>query len=377
MSEPCPLRSRPLIAVLPGDGIGPEVIRAALAVLEISGFEAEYRWADVGWAQWCAHGDALPAQTLETVRTSDAALFGAITSKSAREATAELAPALRAQAPVYRSPIVRLRQELDLFACLRPSRAPAAAGSRAPVDILTVREGTEGEYAGVEHHWPSAEAAEDPRYARWRGAGWLAVTERIVSERACSRVALAAFRAASARRERRVVLAEKANILRATGGLFVEAASNVAESFPDIDLVVENVDATCMRLAMDPAAYGVILAGNLFGDIISDIACGLTGGPGLAASASLGPRHAVFEPVHGSAPDIAGKAIANPLAAIRAAAMLAAHLGDADTARRIDHAVDRVLTEQRTRTPDLGGSHTTTDMTTAVLRALDAPAPAL
>jgi len=367
------MNSVPEVILLPGDGIGPEVTAAAVRVVESAGFEARWTEMPIGWRIWREEGDALPSETLDAVRRARVALFGAITSKADDQAQAELAPHLRNCGLRYRSPIVRLRTELDLFATERPAKGRG-------VNLVTIRESTEGLYAGIETGpVEPTDARHHPDLAAFTARGRIATSTRVVTEAACERIARIAFQRAEARRETRVVLADKPNVLRVTGGLFMDAARRVGADFPGIELAIENVDATCMRLAMAPGAYGVILAGNLFGDIISDLAAGLTGGPGLAASASVGERCAVFEPVHGSAPDIAGAGRANPIAAIRAGAMLADHVGRTRIARRIEAAIERVLAEGSVLTPDLGGSATTDETTDAVIAALESadapPAP--
>lgn len=371
----------PRVAVMSGDGIGPEVIAAARRVLDHAGFRARWIELPIGWELWKSEGNALPDRTLTALRTCGAALLGAITSKPEREAAAELSPELRGRGLAYRSAIVRLRQEMDLYACLRPARLwPGVRGtsfdaaSAQEIDILTVRENTEGLYRGLEY----ASLAQSP-LREWHSLecrpedGRVAASLRITSERASLRIAKRAFEAARERGVSRVTLLEKPNILRCSGGLMVECARRVGESFPDIELEVENIDAACMHAVLNPARYGVVLAENLFGDIFSDLVAGLTGGPGLAASANLGDRFGVFEPVHGSAPDLEGTGKANPIATIIAGAMMARHLGQSNVADRIEQAVGHVLACREIRTPDLGGMHGTEAMTDAVLRSLEHP----
>ncbi|MEN0021369.1 MAG: isocitrate/isopropylmalate dehydrogenase family protein, partial [Planctomycetota bacterium] len=373
-----------VIAVLPGDGIGPEVTAAAVRTLQALGLEAEYTEHNIGWAQWCERGEPLPQATIDAVRAADATLLGAITSKTEREAQAELAPELQGRGLRYRSPIVRLRQQLDLYACLRPARTPPGIDTpHDDVDLLVVRENTEGLYAGVEAYLgevgPQTQqlAAFDAHFgSRFAGRGEVAATVRIISALACERIARFAFEQAARRGETHVVLADKPNVMRATGAVFVDAARRVADDFANIELVIENVDATAMLIAQSPQRYGVIVADNLFGDILSDVAAGVTGGPGLAASANIGPDAAVFEPVHGSAPDIAGTGSANPIACLRAAAMLAEQLQQPAIARAIDAGIDEVLSAGRVRTPDLGGNATTDQLTDAIIEAALAADPA-
>ena len=376
------MSNTPHIVLLPGDGIGPEVTRAAQRVLIEAGLRATFEERAIGWREWCERGEPLPPETLEAVRGASATLMGAITSKPEGEAARELAPALRGRGLKYRSPIVRLRQELDLYAGLRPARAwPGVEGARCGTDMLTVRESTEGMYAGVEIEDLDGDRAAMIHYGlatlRERARGRVALSARVTTEHASRRIVRVAMEEARRRARRagetaRVTLLEKPNILRATGGLMLEAARAVATDYPDVVLEVENIDAACMHAVMDPARYGVVVAENLFGDIFSDLAAGLAGGPGLAPSASVGDRHALFEPVHGSAPDIAGKGVANPIAAILSGAMLAAHVGQGDVASRIERAVGITLrdSDAATLTPDLGGLGTTATLTDAILRNL-------
>jgi isocitrate/isopropylmalate dehydrogenase len=372
----------PHVAILPGDGIGPEVIDSARAVLVEAGCACTFAAHAIGWAEWCERGEPLPRETLEGVRQADAALMGAITSKPEREARAELAPDLRDAGLRYRSPIVRLRRELDLYACLRPARSWEGVASVSPrTDILTVRESTEGLYSGIEIDdvEPALAAMVHRELAsvRERTSGRVALSARVTTERASRRIIrIACERARMRAGERggpaRVTVLEKPNILRATGGVMLEAASAASRDYPDVAIEIENIDAACMQVVMEPARYGVVVAENLFGDIFSDIAAGMSGGPGLAPSANIGDGPALFEPVHGSAPDLAGRGIANPIAAILSGAMLARHIGQPEVGARMERAVGRTLRDGAAceRTPDLGGRGTTRTLTEAVLRNL-------
>ncbi len=372
----------PHITLLPGDGIGPEVTAAALTILIDAGLAATYSTHAIGWTEWCERGEALPSETLGAVRASAATLMGAITSKPEAEAARELAPRLRDQGLRYRSPIVRLRQELDLFAGLRPARAwPGVPCAHPETDILTVRESTEGLYCGIELSDIGTEHAAMIHYElaciRERTAGRVALSARVTTEHASRRIVRVAFQQARTRAEARgtqpkVTLLEKPNILRATGSVMLDAARAVATDFSDVTFEIENIDAACMHAVMDPTRYGVVVAENLFGDIFSDLAAGLSGGPGLAPSASIGDAHALFEPVHGSAPDIAGGNIANPIAAILSAAMLARHINQPEVADRVERAVARTLADADASilTPDLRGHGSTTTLTDAILRNL-------
>lgn len=356
------------IALLPGDGIGTEVISAAVRVLDAAGFEAEYLHADVGWHFWRTEGDALPARTVDLLRRCDAAFFGAITSKPADEAANELSPALRARGLKYGSPIVRLRQLFDLHTALRPCRAYPGnpRNIRDDIDIVVFRENTEGLYGGIEWHpLPEsvAHAMADETHGhptkmrRWFDAGLdnVALSTRFVSRAGCERIVRAAFQHAVKNDRRRVTLLEKPNVLRETGGLFTRVFRQIAAEFPTIEAREANIDSACMQMVTDPGRFDVVVAENMFGDIVSDLAAGLVGGLGFAPSANIGDRFAVFEPTHGSAPDIAGRGIANPIAAILAARMMLEWLGEREIADRVEAAVASLIADRQVNTPDVAG----------------------
>ena len=361
------------IACLGGDGIGPEVLDATRLVLDAIGFEADYVPADIGWRFWCEEGNALPGRTLDVLRSTRCAMFGAITSKPASDAARELAPSLQSRGFTYASPIVQLRREFNLYANIRPGRTllPAAQS----VDVIVVRENTEGLYAGLESH-PTPQslvAALDPSrrllHLREIDPQDLALSVRVTTRASCERIVARAFELAAGLGRRRVTLVDKANVLRATGGLMTEVARTVAKRYPQIEFREAHIDTACMDLVRKPGEFDVIVAENLFGDILSDLVAGLTGGPGLAPSANIGDRYAVFEPVHGSAPDIAGKGVANPCAAILSAAMMLDWLGEHERAQHLQRSVARVLADGKVRTPDLGGTDTTKRMATAIIAA--------
>lgn len=371
--------TRPRIAYLPGDGVGPEVLAVGRRVLEAAGFEADWVELPVGWSEWTARGEALPAATLEEARRCDAVYFGAITSKPTDEGERELHPSLRGAGRIYRSPIVRLRQELDLFANVRPVRSiPGNRNNvRDDLDLVIFRENTEGLYAGVEAHPFPSELAD-----AWRRAGATrtpppgadtAVSLRVVTRRATERIVRAAFEYAAAHRRRKVTLVEKANVLRATGGFVRRVFQDVAARYPHLQTEELHIDAACARLVRQPSAFDVVVATNLFGDILSDIAAEVAGGLPLAASANVGDGHALFEPVHGSAPDIAGQGIANPLGAVLSGALLARHLGRPDVAERVEASVAALLAEATVLPRDLGGQANTAQVERALLAHLATP----
>lgn len=358
------------VAWLPGDGIGPEVCDAARLVLDAAGFQAEYLPGDIGWQFWCAEGDPLPSRTIDLLRRTDCAFFGAITSKPASEAARELAPELRGQGMLYRSPIVRMRQMLDLYVCLRPCRAFPGnpLNYRENIDLVVFRENTEGMYIGVEFPQIPDVMRQAPAVAALPADA--AVSIRSITPGASRRIVDAAFRYAVERHRPKVTVVHKANVLRATCGVFLEAAREVAARYPEIEFETANVDAMGMWLIKNPLHYGVIVTTNLFGDILSDLCAQLVGGMGFAYSGNIGGDYAVFEPTHGSAPKYAGQNKVNPLAAILAAKMMAEWLGEREIARTIEAAVAEVVKSGTARTYDMGGSASTRDVAESVAAAL-------
>jgi isocitrate/isopropylmalate dehydrogenase len=362
--------SRYRIAWLPGDGIGREVSDAARLVLDAAGFDAEYLDGDIGWDFWCREGDALPARTLELLRSTHCAFFGAITSKPAGEAARELAPELHGKSLSYRSPIVRMRQMLDLYVCLRPCRAFRGnpLNYRPDIDLVVFRENTEGMYIGVE--FPTVPEAFRAEAAMKRIPEDAALSIRAVTRKASRRIVEAAFQYAVKHGRRKVTAVHKANVLRATCGVFLEAAQEVAARYPHIEFDTANVDAMCMWLLKNPRNYEIIVTTNLFGDILSDLCAQLVGGMGFGYSGNIGDTYGVFEPTHGSAPKYAGKNKVNPLAAILAAAMMLEWLGETTLARDIERAVASVVERGAVRTYDMGGNAGTMDMARSVAESL-------
>lgn len=328
------------ICLIEGDGIGTEVVPATRRVLESCGVPMEFREARAGWEVFQKEGTSVPEETVELVESCDATLAGAFTS-----------PSHKVQG--HYGAIRYLRRRLDLFANLRPARTRPLPGCFENVDMMMVRENTEGLYVEQERRY-----------------GDLAVADAVVTRRASERIAKVAVEQALARR-RKLAIVHKANVLPLTSGLFLESARQVAAGYQEVESYDVIVDAAAMKLVRDPASFDVLVTTNLFGDILSDLMAGLVGGLGLAPSANLGEKHAVFEPVHGSAPDIAGKGIANPLACILTAALMLQHLGESETAQRIERAVDQVLSDGPL-TPDLGGKASTDEITAAVVDALTA-----
>ncbi|MCL4402562.1 MAG: isocitrate/isopropylmalate dehydrogenase family protein [Acidobacteria bacterium] len=356
------------VAWLPGDGIGPEVCNAARTVLDAVEFPAEYIHGDIGWEFWKSEGDALPARTVDLLRSTDCAFFGAITSKPAAEAERELAPELQGRGFTYRSPIVRMRQMLDLYTCLRPCKAFASnpLNYREDIDLAVFRENTEGMYIGVEF----TEVPDAFYPALNRIPREAAISIRSITREGSRRIVEAAFEYAIRHGRRKVTAVHKANVLRATCGLFLEAAREVAAKYPGIQFDTANVDAMCMWLLKNPSNHDVILTTNLFGDILSDLCAQLVGGMGFAYSGNIGDKYAVFEPTHGSAPKYAGLNKVNPLAAILAAKMMLEWLGESAKACEIEQAVAEVVRRGEVRTYDMGGSASTCEMAAAVAHAL-------
>ncbi len=363
------------IAWLPGDGIGTEVMEAARLVLDAVRLDAEYVHGDIGWDFWCREGDAFPRRTVDLLGNVDAAMFGAITSKPAKTAEAELVPSLRGTGLVYRSPIVRMRQMFDLYICLRPCRAYAGnpLNLKEGIDLVVFRENTEDLYAGVEFNPVPAPLAEllgkiSPPYAPFKDlpSGEVAVSCKVNTRKGSARIVRAAFEFARKYGRKKVTVVHKANVVRATDGLFFEEAKNVARDFPDIPMDDANVDAICMWLLKNPLAYDVLVAPNLYGDIISDLAAQMVGGLGFGCSGNIGTNLAVFEPSHGSAPKYAGQYKVNPIATILAAKMMLDWLGETEKGTRIEEATASVIREGKVRTYDMGGSAKTLDIARAV-----------
>ena len=363
------------IAWLPGDGIGRDVMEAARLVLERLALDAEYVGGDIGWEFWRAEGNPLPERTKDLMRGTDCAPFGAITSKPKDEAARELASELQDKGYVYYSPIVRLRQEFNLYVNMRPCKAYAGnpLNYREDVDLVIFRENTEGLYAGVE--WspvPSAVyeclMANHKKMAAFAGVPLdeLAISTRIMTKVACERIVRAGFEFAKKNGRRSVTIVEKPNVLRETGGLMVRAARDVAKDYPNVELWEANIDAMAMWLIKNPQDYDVLVAENMFGDIISDEAAQLVGGLGFACAGNVGDDYAVFEPTHGSAPKYAGQYKVNPTATLLAARMMLEYLGEEDKAAALEAAIASVIEESKVRTYDMGGASSTLEMAEAV-----------
>lgn len=324
---------------IPGDGIGPEIVDAALRSVEAAGGNIEWIAVKAGTAAERELGEPLPETTLATIRQHRIALKGPLATPIGSG---------------YVSVNVTLRRALDLYANVRPARSFAGVPSRYEnVDLVIVRENTEGMYAGIEQS-----LSADGEVAR---------TVSQITRKGSERIVRFACEYARSNGRGQVCVVHKANILKLTSGLFLETARAVAREFPDIKVRELIVDNACMQLVRDPTQFEVIVTTNLFGDIISDLCAGLVGGLGLVPGANIGESGAIFEAVHGTAPDIAGKGVANPTAMMLAAAMLLEHVGQKTAARRLSGAVERALLDAKNRTVDVGGSATTEVFTRSVI----------
>jgi isocitrate dehydrogenase (NAD+) len=331
--------------LVPGDGIGPEIVAAVVAVLDALGAPFTWDVQEGGMAAVTHAGDPLPASLLDSIRRTRLALKGPLAT------------------PVgggFRSVNVRLREEFGLYANVRPVRTLVPGGRYENIDLVVVRENLEGLYVAFEHYIP---VADDPHA--------VAISSGVNTRAGSRRIAEFAFEYAVRNRRKKVTIVHKANVLKALTGIFLETAREVAKKYAGrVDADDRIVDACAMQLVLDPWQFDVIVTTNLFGDILSDEAAGLVGGLGLAPGANIGDSAAIFEAVHGSAPDIAGKGIANPVALMLAAAMMLEHVGKGGLATKLRAAIDRTLREDGLRTRDLGGKATTRELAQAVIQRL-------
>ncbi|MDZ7915231.1 MAG: isocitrate/isopropylmalate family dehydrogenase [Rhodococcus sp. (in: high G+C Gram-positive bacteria)] len=360
------------LAVLPGDGIGPDVINAALPVIETVGLPWALEYGDVGWECWRSGGDPVPPQTWELLGKTDTCLLGAITSKPAREAEQELPTRLRVNPPIYRSPVIQLRQNLGLYANVRPIRDLR----NDQFNFVVIRENTEGLYAGLDFRPVPADLWEHVRVhpnAADSGREETAATIRLQTRTGIERLVRFGFAYAHSHGFDRVTVADKPNVLRASSTLLRGIVESIAEEHPEIEVEILNVDALALWMVTRPERFGVILAENMFGDILSDLGAGIMGGLGLAPSANLGSSGSYFEPVHGSAPKMAGTGRANPLATILTIAEIAEHHDFPREATTIRSAVRTVVERRHSSdvTYDLGGTATTTAAANAVLKEIE------
>jgi isocitrate dehydrogenase (NAD+) len=330
------------VTLLPGDGIGPEVIDAAIHVLDATGISFDFEEVIAGEQAMKAFGTPLPEEVLDSIKTNKVALKGPITT------------------PVgtgFRSVNVGLRQTLGLYANLRPARSFKGVPSRYhDVDLTVVRENTEGLYSGIEKINAERTRAE---------------SVNLITKEASDRIVRFAFEYAKKEGRNKVTAVHKANILKATGGLFLEVATAVSKDYPEVEFEDRIVDNMAMQLVKNPMQFDVIVTTNLFGDILSDLCAGLVGGLGLTPSANIGETCAVFEPVHGSAPKYAGKNKVNPTATILSSVLMLKHLGERDSAEHVTHAIQEVLKEGKEVTYDLGGGASTSEMGDAIVAKMD------
>jgi isocitrate dehydrogenase (NAD+) len=329
------------ITLLPGDGIGPEVSAAVVAILECAGVDIEWEKYFVGSEAISRSGDPLPQEVLDSILRNKVALKGPVTTPIGTG---------------FSSINVRLRKTLDLYANLRPVVSMPNIKTRyEDVDLVVVRENTEDLYSGVEHVVVPG----------------VVESIKIITEKASTRIAKFAFEYARTHNRKRVTAVHKANIMKLSDGLFLECFRNVAKEYPNIQADDRIVDNLCMQLVVNPNQFDILLLENLYGDIVSDLTAGLVGGLGVVAGANIGEAGAVFEAVHGSAPDIAGQNRANPLALLQSAVLMLHHIGEMDAAKRIQNAITKVLAgDPESRTPDIGGTGHTSDFTSAICEVL-------
>ncbi|MEA3499454.1 MAG: isocitrate/isopropylmalate dehydrogenase family protein [Candidatus Marinimicrobia bacterium] len=363
------------IGWLPGDGVGNDVMEAAKIILDKLQLDAEYIHGDIGWEFWKSEGEALPERTVEMLKKTDCALFGAITSKPKEEADKALDPKLKGKGFVYFSPIVRLRQMFDLHTNMRPCKAYSGnpLNYREDIDITIFRENTEGMYGGIEF-FPLPQDVFDvldknhPKMKKFKDAGVenIAMSTRIMTTKGCERIVTDAFEFAKKFGKEKVTVVDKPNVLRETGGLMIRTARKIAKKYPGISLEETNIDAQCMWLVKNPENYEILVAENMFGDILSDLSAQLVGGLGFAASGNIGDDFAVFEPTHGSAPKYEGKYKVNPMAMIRTTKMMLDWLGELELGKRLEKAITEVISERKVKTYDMGGNNTSLDVANAI-----------
>ena len=325
------------IAIIPGDGIGKEVMESGEYLLDKLDLNFSFEYGEAGFECYNKNGVTLPEETIKIAKKSDATLFGASTST-----------------PGQPSPIINLRKELDVYANLRPIKSYRGVRSISDnIDFLIVRENTEGLYSQIEYE-------QDNKV----------IAQRVITRRASEKIAKVAFEQCIAKQKQKVTCVHKSNVLKKTDGVFKESFYKIAENYPNIESNDFYVDATAMYLVTQPQEFQVIVTTNLFGDILSDEGAGLVGGLGLTPSANIGSEGALFEPVHGSAPDIAGQQKANPIAMMLSAVMMLRYLGENEEADKFDASILKVLSEGKTLTGDLGGSATTMEVAQAIKDAL-------
>ncbi len=393
--------SKRTIVLLPGDGIGKTVLPEAVRVMEAAGFEADYVEADIGWEFWCKEGNPLPQRTLDVLAKYKFGLFGAITSKPKSDAAEELDPSLKDKGFVYYSPIVGLRQHFNLDICTRPCKTfkgnplnfirkgKGNTIEEPEVDVVIFRQNTEGLYGGVEWTDPPddvyAALNTHPKMKNFKDTpkSELSISTRIFTKKATERILRAAFEYAKKFGYKSVTICEKPNVIRETSGMMLALGKEIAKEYPEISLWDTNIDAQMMWLTKNPENYGVIVSGNMFGDIVSDGFAGLTGGLGFACSANIGENVAIFEPTHGSAPKYAEyeNSIVNPIAMILSGCMLLDHIGEKEIAEKIRKSISKVVEDGKVKSYDMEklkgseealnqGAASTKEMTDEIIRNL-------
>jgi isocitrate dehydrogenase (NAD+) len=390
------------IVSMPGDGIGRIVLEEAIRVLDAAGFKADYIEGDIGWEFWKKEGNPLPGKTIKLLKEHKIGLFGAITSKPKDEAKDELSPELQDKGMVYSSPIVGLRQHFNLDICIRPCRTykgnplnfirrgKDGTVEEPEIDVVIFRQNTEGLYCGVEWSNPEQKVYDalmtHPKFVKNFSnvpKEEISVSTRIFTKKATGRILRSAFTYADKYGYRSVTVCEKPNVIRETSGMMFSMAKDIQKEFSHIELWNTNIDAQMMWLTKNPEDYGVIVAGNMFGDIVSDGFAGLIGGLGFACSANVGDKVAVFEPTHGSAPKYAGYdiSIVNPVAMISSACLMLDHIDENEISAKIRKAIAEVIAEGKVRTYDMMkmpgsadvismGAASTRQMTDEVIRKL-------
>ncbi len=367
------------IAWLPGDGVGKDVMDAAKIVLDTICLDAEYIPGDVGWEFWKKEGDPLPKRTIDLFDQTDCCLFGAITSKPKDEAQKELDPKLDGKGFVYSSPIVRLRQLLNLHTNLRPCKAYSGnpLNFKDDIDLVVFRENTEDLYAGVEFH-PVPQVVFDALMTHSKMKAFskvplsdMAISTRIITRKASNNIVSQAFKYAKEHKRKSVTIVEKPNVIRETSGLMIREARKIAAEYPDIEYKEVNIDAMCMWLVKNPQDYDILVSSNMFGDIISDLAAQLVGGLGFASSGNIGDNYAVFEPTHGSAPRYARMYKVNPIAMILTVKLMLDWLGEKNLAMNLENAVATVVKEGKVKTYDMGGNNTSLEVAEEIAKKFE------
>ncbi len=367
------------IASMPGDGIGKDVLEAARIVLDVTSFDAEYIPLDIGFDIFKAEGDPLPERTVEGMKETDAALFGAITSRPTTDP--EVVKTVEKFGIPYRSPIVRLRQIFNLYSNMRPTKAYPGnpLNYRDDIDLITFRENTEGLYTGIEYDSGEEfkQLASLEKFKKFDPEK-TTVSCRVFTEKGCRRILVTAFDYAKKFGYPTVTVIHKANVIRQTCGMFRRIAFEVAEDYSEVEMWETNIDAMCMWLIKNPQDYGVMVTTNMFGDIISDLSAQLVGGLGFASSASTnGDVYGLFEPTHGSAPKYARQYKVNPTAAILSVKLMLEWLGAKgdssllEIAKNIEQGISTVIQEGKVRTYDMGGSNTTLEVAEEVVKKMD------